>query len=108
MEEQQNVSQPNWTTWWNDACYTGIPWLSAPHCLQQFQAGAGSTLTAQPLSLTQDSNGTARPGSVPSPQSPLSPIISQVPVGPTRDVTGNAMPATFADAATQLSFAEFL
>ena len=30
MEEQKNVPQP---TWWTHSCYTGIPWLSAVHCL---------------------------------------------------------------------------
>ena len=33
VEEQQNLPQPNWTTWWNHSCCTGIPWLSALHCL---------------------------------------------------------------------------
>ena len=80
---------------------------STPHCLQQLQSGAWSTSTTKPLSLTQGSNGTAPSGSVPSPESTRSAISSQVPVGPTRDATGNAMPATFAEAATQLSFAEF-
>ena len=76
IEKQQNVLQPNWTTWWNHACYTGILWLSALHCLQQLQAGACSTPTAQPFSLTQESHGTAPSGSVPSPQSPLSSICT--------------------------------
>ena len=52
MEEQQNVPQPNWTTWWNHSCCTGIPWLSVLHCLQQLQSGACSTSTTQLLSLT--------------------------------------------------------
>ena len=42
-------------------------------------------------------------GSVPT----LRSISSQVPMGPTRDVTCNAMPATFAEASTQLPLAEF-
>ena len=36
MEQQQNVPQPNCTTWWNHSCYTGIPWLSALQCLNNF------------------------------------------------------------------------
>ena len=48
MEEQQNVQQPHGTTWWNHSCYTGIQ-LPAQHCLQQLQAGACSSSTAQPL-----------------------------------------------------------
>ena len=63
MEEQQNVPQPNWTTWWNHSCYTGIPWLSALHCLQQLQSGACSTSTTQPLSLSR----TAQRHQVPRP-----------------------------------------
>ena len=117
MEKQQNVLQPNGTTWWNHACYTGVPWLSALHCLQQLQAGACSTPTAQPLSLTQESNGTAPSGSVPSPQSPLSSISSQVLEGPTSDVGTQTGPlcsvpptrhASTADASTQLSISEIL
>ena len=57
---------------------------------------------------TQESNGTASSGSVSSPQIPHSAISSQVPAGPDRNVTGNVMSATLAEAATQLSFAEFL
>ena len=109
MEEQQNVPQPNWTTWWYHACYTGIPWLSSLHCLQQLQAGACSTPTEQPLSLTQESNGTL--------QSPLSSISSQVLEHPTSDVRAQTGPlcsvppthhASTADASTQLSISEFL
>ena len=82
--------------------------LSAPHCLQQLQLGASSSSSAKPLASTQESNGPALSGSVSSPQLPQSAVSSQVPAGPTRNVTGNVMPATLAEAATQLSFAEFL
>ena len=87
MEEQQNVQQPPGTTWWNHFHFTGIR-PSALHCLQQLQAGASSTSSAQPLASTQESNGTASSGSVPSPQLPHSAISPQVPAGPTRNVTG--------------------
>ena len=116
MEEQQNVPQPHGTTWWNHFCYTGFR-LSALHCLQQLQAGACSTLTGQPLSFTQELNGTAPSGSVPSPQPPLSSICTQVLDGPTSDVRTRTGPlcsvpptshATTADASTQLSISEFL
>ena len=117
MEEQQNVPQPNWTTWWNHSCYTGIPWLSALHCLQQLQSGACSTSTVQPLSLTQESNDTTPSGPVPSSQPSLSSLISHFPVGLTRDVRTQTVSlcsvpsthhATTADASTQLSISEFL
>ena len=167
IEEQQNVPQPNWTTWWNHSCYSGIP-LSALHSLQQVQAGASSTSTTQPLSLTPESNGTKPSGPAPNTQPSLSSIISlifrcaslvmsvqrlrhcapclphttlpqhtpprnspprnfyscvllnapfsrTVPLRLHEDLrkaqtpsnTGNAMAATFADATTQVSFAEF-
>ena len=50
----------------------------------------------------------ASSGSVSSPQLPHSAISSQVPAGPTRNVTGEEMPTSLAEAATQLSFLEFL
>ena len=107
MEQQQNVQQPHGTTWWNHSYYTGIR-PSALHCLKQLQAGASSTFSVQPLASTQESNGTASSGSVSSPQLPHSAISSQVPAGPTRNVTGDVMPTSLAEAATQLSFLEFL
>ena len=62
----------------------------------------------RPLASTQGSNGTTSSDFVSSPQLPHSAISSQVPAGPTRNVTGDAMSATLAEAATQLPFAEFL
>ena len=73
MEEQQNVPQPNWATWWNHSCYTGIPWLSALHCRQQLQSGACSTSTSQPLSLTQAR--TAQRPQVPRPARSRHPVL---------------------------------
>ena len=112
MDEQQNVQQPKWTTWWNHSCYTGIQWLSALHCLQQLQSGACSTSTTQPLSLTQESNVSTPSGSAPNPQQSLSSIVSHFTLGLTRDVRTQTVSlcslpsthhATTADASTHLS-----
>ena len=117
MDEQQNVPRPKWTAWWNHSCYTGIPWLSALHCLQQLQSGACSSSTAQPLSPTQESHCSTPPGTVPTPHSPFSSTSSHVPVGSTRDACTQMGPlcsvasthhATTADASMQLSTSEFL
>ena len=51
---------------------------------------------------------TTSSGSVSSPQLPHSAISSQVPAGPTRNVTGEAMPTSLAEAVSQLLFLEFL
>ena len=101
------VQQPHGTTCWNHSHNTGIR-PSALDCLQQLQAGLSSSSSVQPLACTQGSNCTASSGSVSSPQSPHSDIRSQVPAGPTRNVTGNMMSATLAEVGTQLSFVEFL
>ena len=107
MEEQQNMRQPHGTTWLNHSYYTGIQ-PSALHSLQQLQAGASSSSPVQTLASAQESNGTASSSFVSNPQFTHSAISSQVKVGPTRIVTGDVMSATLAEAATQLSFAEFL
>ena len=62
--------------------------------------------SVQPLAYTQEANGTASSGFVSSSLLPRSAISSQVPAGPTRNVTGEAMP--LAEAVTQLSFLELL
>ena len=117
MNEQQNVPQPKRTTWWNHSCYTGIPWLSALHCLQQLQSGACSTWSSQPLSLTQESNVSTPSGSTPNPQPSLHSVVSPFTLGLTRDVRTQTVSlcsvpsthhATTADASTQLSTSEFL
>ena len=91
--------------------------LSALHCLQQLQSGACSTSTTQPLSLTQESNGTTPSGPAPDPQPSPSYIISHFPLVLTRDVRTQTVSlcsvpsihhATTADASTQLSISEFL
>ena len=104
MEGQQNVRPPPGTTEWNHSYFTGNS-LSAPHSVQQLQNGMIST-SVQPLAYTQETNGAASPGFVSSPLLPRSAISSQVPAGPTRNVTGEVMP--LAEAVTQLSFLEFL
>ena len=106
MEEHQNVRPPTGTTEWNHSYYTGNS-LSALHSLQQLQDGSSST-SVQQLASTQETNGTASSGSVSSPQLPHSAISSQVPAGPTRNVTGEVMPTSLAEAVPQLSFLEFL
>ena len=89
------------TTEWNHSYYTGNL-FSAPYSVQQLQNGMIST-SVQPLAYTQEANGTASSGFVSSP--PRSASSSQVPAGPTRNVTGEVMP--LAEAVTQLSFFEF-
>ena len=104
MEKHQNVRPPLSTTEWNHSYYTG---KSALHSLQQLQAGTSST-SVQPLASIKESNGTASSGSVSSPQLPHSAIISRVLAGPTRNVTGEVMSTSLAEAVTRLSFREFL
>ena len=53
-----------------------------------------------PLVSTQDTNGTTYSGSAFGPQLPHGPISSLVLAGPTRNVTGEAMPTSFAEAVT--------
>ena len=64
------------------------------------------TNSVQSLSYTQEANGVASSGFVSSPSLPCSTICSQVPVCPTRHVTGDVMPLD--EAITELSFLEFL
>ena len=106
MEEHQNVRPSTGTTEWNHSHYTGKS-LSALHSSQQFHDDTVST-SAQPPVFTQETNGTTSSGSVSGPQSPHGLISSHVPAGPTRNVTGEAMPTSLAEAVTQLSFLEFL
>ena len=112
MEEQQNIPQqnipqPHGTTWWNHFCYTGIR-LSAPHSLQQLQAGASSPPSMQMSASTRVSHGAAPSSSVSCPQVTLSAAHPQVQLDPTRTITSDPLSATLAEAATQLSFAAFL
>ena len=104
MEEQLNVRMPPGTTECNHSYYTGNS-FSAPHFVQQLQNGTIAT-PVQPLASIQEVNGAASSGFVSSSLLPRSAISSQVPAGPTRNVTGDVMP--LAEAITQLSFLEFL
>ena len=79
--------------------------LSQHHTDQQLQ-NCTITNSVQSLSYTQEANGVATSGLVSGPPLPCSTISSQVPVCPTRHVTGDVMP--LAEAITQLSFLEFL
>ena len=93
------------TTEWNHSYCTGNS-LSALHSLQQLHDDTVST-SVQPLVSTQETNGTASSGRMSSPQLPHSLISSQVPAGPTRNVTDEVMPTSLTEAVTQLSFLEF-
>ena len=57
---------------------------------------------------TRESHGAASSSSVSSPQLPHSAISSQVPACPTRNVTGDVMSTSLAEAATQLSLLHFV
>ena len=104
MEGQQYVPLPPGTTECNHSYYAGNS-FSASHFVQQLQ-NCTITNSVQSLSYTQEANGVASSGSVSSPPLPFTTISSQVPVCPTRNVTGDVMP--LAEAITQLSFLEFL
>ena len=104
MEGQQYVQLPPGTTECNHSYYAGNS-FSASHSVQQLQ-NCTITNSVQSLAYTQEANGVASSGFVSSPPLPCSTISSQVPVCPTRNVTGDVMP--LAEAITQLSFLEFL
>ena len=90
----------------NHSYYMGNS-LSVLHSSQQFHDDTVST-SVHPLVSTQETNGTTSSGSAFGPQLPHGPISSPVLAGPTRNVTGEAMPTSLAEAVTQLSFLEFL
>ena len=94
MDEHQNM-------------HTGIP-HSAPHSLQQLQSGASSPPSVQISASTRESHDAAPSNSVSCPQVTLSASHPQIRMDPTRTVTSDLLLATLAEAATQLSFAEFL
>ena len=77
MEEHQNMRLPHGTTGWNHSYYTGIP-HSAPHSLQQLQAGANSPAPVQLLASTLEPYGAATSSSVSCPQVTHSAISPQV------------------------------
>ena len=108
MEEHQNMRLPHGTTGWNHSYYTGIPhsaprssptatiWYELPTTCADVWPPHGSHISA------------ATPSSVSCPQVTHSANSPQVQTGPTRTATSDLMSATLAEAATQLSFAEFL
>ena len=95
---------PPGTTECNHSYYTRNS-FSASHPFLQLQ-NHGTSNSVQPLTHTQQADGTASSGSVSSPPLPCSTISSQVPVCPIRNDTGDVMP--LAQAIMQLSFLEFL
>ena len=106
MEERQYVRRSTGTTELNHSYYTGNA-LSAIHSSQQFHDDTVPT-SVLPLVSTQETNGTTSSGSAFGQQLPHGPISSPVLAGPTRNVTGEAMPTSLAEAVTQLSFLDFL
>ena len=106
MEEHQNVSLSTGPSELNRSYYTGNS-LSALHSSQQFHDDTVST-SVHPLVSTQEINDTTLSCPALGPQLLHGHIGSLVLAGPTRNVTGEAMPTSLADALTQLSFLEFV
>ena len=107
MDDSQYMRLPLGTTEWNHSYYMGNS-LSAPHSLQQLQAGASSPSPVQMSASTRESHGAAPSSSVSCPQVTLSAISPHFQMGPTRTITSDVLSATLAEATTQLSFAAFL
>ena len=97
---------PTGTSELNRSYYTGNS-LSALHSSQQFHDDTVSA-SVHPLVSTQQINDTTPSCSALGPQLLHGHIGSPVLAGPTRNVTGEAMPTSLADALTQLSFLEFV
>ena len=106
MEEHQNVRLSAGSSELNRSYYTGNS-LSALHSSQQFHNDTVST-SVHPLASTQQINDTTPSCSAFDPQLLHGHIGSPVLAGPTRNVTGEAMPTSLAEALTQLSFLEFV
>ena len=90
----------------NRSYYTGNS-FSALQSSQQFHDDPVST-SVLPLVSTQEINDTTPSCSELGPQLLHGHIGSPVLAGPTRNVTGEAMPNSLAEAFTQLSFLEFV
>ena len=107
MEGHQNVSSSSSPPELHRSYYTGNS-LSALHSSQQVHDGAAFT-SVHPRASTQRINDTT-PSSCSALGSQLlhGHIGSPVLAGPTRNVTGDAMPTSFVEALTQLSFLEFV
>ena len=106
MEGHQNVSSSTGPSELNRSYYTGNS-LSALHSSQQFHEDTVST-SVHPLVSTQHISDNMPSCSALGPQLLHGHIGSPVLAGPTRNVTGEAMPTSLADALTQLSFLEFV
>ena len=106
MEEHQNVSSSTGPSELNRSYYTGNS-FSALHSSQQFHDDTVST-SVHPLVSTQRINDTTPSCSALGSQLLHGHIGSPVLAGPTRNVTGEAMPTSLAEALTQLSFLEFV
>ena len=106
MEEHQNVRSSAGSSELNRSYYTGNS-LSALHSSQQVHDGTVSTSVHRRAS-TQRINDTTLSCSALGSQSLHGHIGSPVFAGPTRNVTGEAMPTLLDDALTQLSFLEFV
>ena len=106
MEEHQNVRLSTGSSELNRSYYTGNS-LSALHSSQQVHDGTVFT-SVHPRASTQRINDTTLSCSALGSQSLHGHIGSPVLAGPTRNVTGEAMPSLLDDALTQLSFLEFV
>ena len=106
MEEHQNVRLSTGASELNRSYYTCNS-FSALQSSQQFHDDPVST-SVHPLVSTQEINDTTPSCSALFPQLLHGHIGSPVLAGPTRNVTGEAMPTSLAEALTQLSFLEFV
>ena len=106
MEEHQNVSPSTGPPESHRSCYTGNS-LSTLHSSQQVHDDTVST-SVHPLVSTQQINDTTPSCSALGSQLLHGHTGSPVLSGPTRNVTGEAMPTSLAEALTQLSFLEFV
>ena len=106
MEEHQNVRLSTVPSELNRSYYTGNS-FSALQSSQQFYDGTVFT-SVHPRVSTQRINDTTPSCSALGPQLLHGHIGSPVLAVPTRNVTGEAMPTSLAEALTQLSFLEFV
>ena len=106
MEGHQNVSSSTGPPELNRSYYTGNS-LSALHSSQQVHDGTVFT-SVHPRASTQRLIDTTPSCSALGSQLLHGHTGSPVLAGPTRNVTGEAMPTSFVEALTQLSFLEFV
>ena len=106
MDEHQNARLSTGPSELNRSYYTGNS-LSALHSFQQVDDSTVST-SVHPRASTQRINDTTPSRSAIGSQLLHGHIGSSVITGTTRNVTGEAMPSSLAEALTQLSFLEFV